>query len=110
MYASNIVMAWNPPMAAQDEAVDLLVSRREASLGGLCYLGACLMMDEYPDAEEGAREFKHWHLFGDPSLMVRSDTPALLAVRHARRLNPGATSLDVQVDGVAGRSAAQPPG
>ncbi|MFH1143809.1 MAG: C25 family cysteine peptidase [Candidatus Eisenbacteria bacterium] len=100
IYASNIVMTWAPPMAAQDEAMDLLVSGQETTFGTLCYLGACLMIDEYPSY--GSNEFLHWHIFGDPSLTVRSDTPQSLQALHARHIEPDARGLTVRVTGVVG--------
>jgi hypothetical protein len=100
MYASTVDMVWAPPMAAQDESIDLLVAGEETVFGALCYRGSLLMMDEYGDV--GRDEFMHWHVFGDPSLVVRSDTPAPLAVEHPGRLDPEATSLDVVIPDVAG--------
>ena len=36
-----------------------------------------------------------WTLFGDPSVIVRTDNPAPMTVTHANTLMMGATSLDV---------------
>ena len=68
MYASSILQSWNPPMAAQDESVDLLVSESYLTLGGLMFAGSCRMMDEYGSG--GVEMFNTWHLFGDPSLRI----------------------------------------
>ncbi|MCK4412381.1 MAG: hypothetical protein KAY32_02435 [Candidatus Eisenbacteria sp.] len=100
MYASSADMAWAPPMAAQDETVDLLVAESETVFGALCYRGSLLMMDEYDPG--GRSEFLHWHIFGDPSMVVRCDTPEPLAVDHARRIDPEAESFTLSVPGVAG--------
>jgi len=100
MYASTVNMSWAPPMAAQDESVDLLVLGRKRTFGALCYCGSSLMMDEYGSA--GVSEFKNWHIFGDPSLRVRTDTPGTLVVEHDATIDGAATSFVVTVPGRAG--------
>jgi len=103
-YMSSISQSWNPPMDAEDEAVDLLVGASahgvRRTFGGLCYNGANHMMDEYVDT--GSREFMNWNVFGDPSLRVRTDTPETLAVSHAAAVDPSASSFSVTVAGVEG--------
>ena len=68
-YASSIGQYWNPPMAAQDEIVDLMVAEAYFSYGALCYAGSCRMMDDYPGGQ-GTDMFDTWHVFGDPSVRV----------------------------------------
>jgi hypothetical protein len=100
IYASSINQSWNPPMAAQDESNDLLVQDSKRSFGGLCYNGSMLMIDEY--AYDGEDMFKTWHVFGDPSLRVRTDTPATLAVQHPGTMDSRSTTYTVTVPGVEG--------
>ncbi len=69
VYASSINQSWAPPMAGQDEVVDLFVAETYSTYGALCYAGSCMMMDDYPGTE-GSDMFKTWHVFGDPSLVV----------------------------------------
>ena len=77
IYASSINQDWNPPMAAQDETVDLLCAEAYFSFGALCYAGSCQMMDEY--GTSGRDMFLTWHVFGDPSVRVfgTSEPPRL---------------------------------
>ncbi len=67
-YMSSISQSWNPPMAAQDETVDLLVAEDYVTVGALFFAGSGRMMDEY--GWDGTAMFDTWHLFGDPSLRV----------------------------------------
>jgi|GEM_PF-5573889 len=97
-YMSSIDQLWSPPMAAQDEAVDLLVGGRMKSVGGLCYNGSCRMMDEY--GTDGVDTFLTWILFGDPSLMLRTDTPEAMTVTHAGFICSTQTEYLVDVPGV----------
>jgi len=91
---------WDEPMDAQDEMVDLLVAGAKRTFGGLSMNGCCHMLDEYGIAAES--EFLSWHIFGDPSLRVRTSTPAPLSVSHAAFASPADLSLDVTVEGVEG--------
>lgn len=99
-YMSSISQSWDPPMCAQDEIVRLLINEEKRTFGGLCMNGSCQMIDEY--GTDGANMFKTWHVFGDPSVHVRTDTPADLTVSHDAILNPAAESFEVSVPGVEG--------
>jgi gingipain R len=69
-YGSSVNQAWVPPMYAQDDFISLLTSNSNTSFGALCY-NACLgMISSY-----GVQEFRHWHVFGDPSLTVIPHRP-----------------------------------
>ncbi|MCK4511526.1 T9SS type A sorting domain-containing protein, partial [bacterium] len=97
---SSINQDWDEPMDAQDEMVDLLIAGAKRTFGGLSINGICHMLDEYGVA--GENEALSWHIFGDPSLQVRTDTPASLSVLHAASMEPGDLTFDVLVDGVEG--------
>ncbi len=99
-YMSSINQDWDPPMQAQDEITDLLIAEDKLTFGGLCYNGSCQMMDE--SGTSGADMFLTWHVFGDPSLHVRTDTPSSISVSHDGSIDSAATSYDVTVAGVEG--------
>lgn len=94
---STINQSWNPPMSAQDEFNDILIesysTNIKRSFGGLSFNGCMLMNDEY--GAQGDEMTDTWTLFGDPSVIVRTDNPAPMTVSHANTLMMGATSLDV---------------
>ena len=96
IYASSNNQEWAPPMSAQDEIVDLLVREDKYTLGGLCYNGSCLMIDEY--SYWGPRTFKTWHIFGDPSLQMRTQTPIEMDIVHDAMIPVGSGSLTVDTD------------
>jgi hypothetical protein len=100
MYASYRIQDWSPPMDAQDEAVDLLVSGQAATFGSICFNGACRMI-EINDTE-GADEYDAWTVFGDPSLLVRTAPPTAPAVYHPDVIIEGVPSFGVEVAGVPG--------
>jgi hypothetical protein len=92
IYASTINQSWAPPMAGQDEMIDLLVAEEKMTFGGLCFNGAMLMNDEYQDYPQT----ETWTIFTDPSLLVRTNTPAALAISHSPTMLSTLSTLTVQ--------------
>ncbi len=99
-YMSSTDQSWNPPMDAQDEVIDLLVAEKKTTFGGLCYNGACRMIEINGTA--GEEMFNAWHIFGDPSLQVRTNDPATLAVGHEALVTAATSTFDVDVYGRRG--------
>lgn len=78
---SYINQPWQPPMTGQDEMVDVLCEWRSPdrfhhTFGGASLNGNMKILDLHP-SDQGATH-NTWILFGDPSLMLRTDTPAEL--------------------------------
>nr|MBN2276377.1 hypothetical protein [candidate division Zixibacteria bacterium] len=99
-YMSSINQDWNPPMDAQDEATDLLCAEDMLTIGGLCYNASCRMIDD--NGSIGISMYNTWHIFGDPSVMMRTLDPAVLTVNHSATIIFTLTGMDVQVVGVEG--------
>ena len=102
-YMSYISQSWDPPMYAEDEAVDLLVADEMRTVGGLWFNGSCHMMDM--TGASGENEFRNWTIFGDPSLAVRTKTAAEMMVNHLPIVPLGVSSFMVEVPEVAGATA-----
>jgi len=98
MYASSINQSWNSPMCGQDEMIDLLTQDQKNTYGGITFNGSMQMMDEY--GSDGQNMFLTWHIFGDPSVQLRTDSPAPLSVTHAGAMFPTAESYEVTATGV----------
>ncbi len=99
-YMSSIGQYWNPPMDAQDEAVDLLVADEMRTIGGLWFNGSCLMIDI--NGQSGVDMYNTWIIFGDPSVHVRTKVPEMMTVNHSGVMVLGQDSYDVTVVGVEG--------
>ena len=99
VYASSTDLDYASPQAAQYKMVDLLVEETVSSFGGLMYNGTCFSIDLY--GERGEKTFKSYHIFGDASLQVRTDTPEKMTPLHASEIPHGATSFEVTVEGVS---------
>ena len=101
---SSKSMSWDPPMDAQDEMVDLIVESYtdnvKHTIGGIHANGCMHMNDEYGEA--GYSETDTWHVFGDPSLQIRTNTPSTMTVNHEPSVSSGSTTFEVEVEGVKG--------
>ena len=94
---STINQSWDPPMDAQDEMVDILVetysNNIKRTFGGLSMNGCMKMNDDYNS--QGATMTDTWNIFGDPSLMVRTDTPKAIIVTHNPNILLNATQFQI---------------
>jgi hypothetical protein len=99
-YMSSISQDWDPPMCAQDEITDLLIAEEKLTYGGLCYNGSCQMMDEYgaSTTSSGAQMFLTWIIFGDPSLLVRTNTPEPFVADYNEAIIVGSESFTLQTN------------
>ncbi len=98
--ASTINQSWNEPMAGQDEMADLVVKSYENNLkytyGGIVVNGCMFMNDKY--ASGGPKMTDTWTIFGDPTVMIRTNTPVSLDASHNAVLFLGETQFDVSCD------------
>jgi len=99
-YMSYISQSWDPPMYAEDEAVDLLCADVMRTVGGLWFNGSCHMIDM--TGASGVNEFKNWMIFGDPSVCVRTKIAQEMIVNHTTVLLIGMSEYEVNVPGVEG--------
>jgi len=92
---STVNQSWNPPMSGQLEMNNILVesfsNNIKRTFGGLSMNGCMKMNDDY--ASYGAEMTDTWTLFGDPSLMVRTDNPQSLTVTHNSTVFIGGDNL-----------------
>jgi len=96
-FMSSISQSWDPPMHAQDTFNNLLVTDVTNCFGELCVAGCIAMNDRY--GYQGTAETDKWHVFGDPSLQVRTDIPLPMAVQHDSFLRFDSQSFDVTIQG-----------
>jgi hypothetical protein len=94
---STINQSWSPPMEGQDAMNDILTEASEnsdaRSFGGISMNGCMQMNDTY--GASGSSMTDTWTCFGDPSVLVRTETPASITASYNSAIPVGATSLDV---------------
>ncbi len=94
---STINQSWNPPMEGQDEMVNVLTENASGNIkhtfGGIVMSGCMKMNESYGSG--GDEMTDTWTIFGDPSLMIRTDTAKSMIVTHAATVPIGASSLVV---------------
>ncbi len=107
MFASSIEQDWDPPMEAHDEMIDILTETYakniKRTIGGITTNGCMKMNDEY--GEMGDAMTDTWILFGDPSLMLRTDAPDSIAVSHEPQIVVGQTSFEINANAENARIA-----
>ena len=95
--ASTINQSWAPPMDGQDEMNDILVesytNNIKRTFGGITINGCFHMNDEYGDG--GDEMTDTWTIFGDPSLLVRTQATASISISHPDQLLVGSGSLTI---------------
>ncbi len=94
---STINQSWDPPMCGQDEMINILTESIQENIkrtfGGISMNGCMKMLDNYTTAGESMIDT--WNIFGDPSLIVRTDTAKLMTVTHNPVVFMGATTYAV---------------
>ena len=97
---STVNQGWNPPMEGQDEMNAIFVESYSENIkrtfGGISFNGMNKMNDSYGSA--GYDETFYWTLFGDPSVVLRSDIPTEMTVSHDDVLIIGATEMVFNTD------------
>ena len=98
---SSILQPWRPPMYGQDEMVAILAEWREGykhTLAGASCNGNMYILDVTKD-ETGPETHNTWILFGDPSMMLRTQAPEKMQVSATpSTLLLGMTSLTIKAD------------
>ena len=102
---SWISQPWVPPMTGQDEMVDILTEWKYTdqychTFGGASLNGNMYILDMHP-SDQGATH-NTWILFGDPSLMVRTDNPVSMNVScNPAVLMLGMSELEITAENTA---------
>ena len=102
---SWISQPWVPPMTGQDEMVDILTEWKHEdkychTFGGASLNGSMYMLDMHPS--DNGDTHNTWILFGDPSLMVRTDNPVSMNVTCTPSvLMLGMSELEVSAENTA---------
>ena len=99
---SWISQPWVPPMTGQDEMVNILTEWKHNdqyrhTFGGASLNGSMYMLDMHPSDQGNTHNT--WILFGDPTLMVRTDNPVSMNLNLSPAvLMLGMTQLEITAD------------
>ena len=102
---SWISQPWQPPMYGQDEMVAILTEWRSTdkfchTLGGASLNGNMYVLDAAPS--DNGSTHNTWLLFGDPSLMVRTDNPTSMNINYSpAALMLGMNELQITAENTA---------
>ena len=100
---STISQSWEPPMHGQWAMNSILTESYEENIsrsyGGIIVNG-CMHMNE-AQGSAGKNETNHWTIFGDPSLLIRTDQPGYINAIYDQSIVVGQEEfvVDVGIDG-----------
>ncbi|MFE3846159.1 C25 family cysteine peptidase [Thermoplasmatota archaeon] len=101
---SSISMSWEPPMRAQDKMIELITENNKnqtiQTIGGIHTYGCINMNDVY--GSYGEKETSAWHIFGDPSVTLRTLPPTIMNVSHNIFITYDEDNLTIKVNNVSG--------
>ena len=105
---STISQSWEPPMHGQwafnSILTELYDDNYTRTFGGVSING-CMHMND-AQGSSGINETNHWTLFGDPSLLVRSDIPQNMSISHDSAIILGQENFIIDLGGINGALAA----
>ncbi|MDG2426420.1 MAG: C25 family cysteine peptidase [Flavobacteriales bacterium] len=94
---SSVLQSWAPPMEGQDEMVNLVVGAGDVTIahttGSIVAHGNASMIDEYGAA--GEEMMDTWCVFGDPTVVLRTDDPTQIECSHPDVVFLGAPNIQV---------------
>ena len=97
---STINQPWQPPQTGQDEMVGILAegfaNNIKRTFGGASINGSMKMLDVH--GASGKQTHDTWVLFGDPTLMLRTDVPQEMVISHNPTLFLGSSTFTVNCD------------
>jgi hypothetical protein len=102
---SWISQPWVPPMTGQDEMVNILTEWKHDdqfchTFGGASLNGSMYMLDMHPSDQGNTHNT--WILFGDPSLLVRTDNPVSMNLSMSpSALMLGMSELEINAENTA---------
>lgn len=102
MIAASSLAPWVPPTVMQSEAVRMLTTDQAFSLGALYFSGLMQVADHYAGLPVAERVIEQNIIFGDCSLVVRTEAPSGFGVDCPTTLALGASRLSLDISGPAG--------
>jgi hypothetical protein len=96
-YGGTVNISWDPPaIMARGIAIHHYLNP-VYTWGGSCLAGQMYLKAQNGGGADTIDNFEWYILFGDPSLMARTDTPQTLQVLHDENIVLGQDTLDVTV-------------
>ncbi len=106
MIAASSLAPWTPPTVMQAEVVDLLTAGTRQTMGALYYSGLMRVLDEYAGVPVATQVIEQNIVFGDASLMVRTEAPENYSVGLPAAIDAMGSSLSLAVAGIRGGTVA----
>ena len=97
--APTIDQTWIPPCIGQEGAVNLLAHYEASTAGSVYFNGCCYMIEQYggDTSEFGVEIAQTWHIFGDPSIELRTDIPKEFKVNKPEFITSAPSEYEITV-------------
>ncbi|MCL2062741.1 MAG: C25 family cysteine peptidase [Candidatus Cloacimonetes bacterium] len=96
-FMASMSQWWQPPMWGQDYIAEFHVDEEYKTIGGLYFNGSAAMLN-YSNQSQYYETARTWHIFGDASLVVRSQEPIAMEVDASDVFFIGFEEYTVNVD------------
>jgi len=95
--APTIDQTWIPPCVGQEGAVNLLAHYEASTAGSIYFNGCCYMIEQYggDTSELGVEIAQTWHIFGDPSIELRTNIPKKFKVNKPDVIYPDSLVYEI---------------
>ncbi len=86
---------WTPPQIAHEEMINLITNENFLSTGAVIYNGEIKMLEKLGDKAE--KSFHTWNVFGDPSVVMFTDTPKEINFDINNKITTGNQKVSVSI-------------
>jgi len=110
-YGGSVSISWHPPAVMSVGVSKYHFEKPVHSLGGSVAAGQLYLVEKMGTGSDVTDNLKWYNLFGDPAMLIRTNTPKAYQVKHALKGENGrvqltVTAVDSTGSGVAGITAA----
>lgn len=96
-YGGSVSVSWDPPAVMAVGCATRHFSTPVHSWGATCLAGQLYLVDQMGTGSDVVDNFEWYILFGDPSLVLRTDEPQTLNAQHQSVVFLGQTEIQVTV-------------
>lgn len=95
-YGGSVNISWHPPAVMSVGVAKYHFEKPVHTLGASTLAGQLYLMEKMGTGSSVTDNFKWYNLFGDPSLMVRTDVPKAYDVKHDVTRSERGTQIEVK--------------
>lgn len=102
-YGGSVSISWHPPAIMSVGISKYHFEKPVHNLGGSVLAGQLYLIEQKGNNDDTVDNLKWYNLFGDPSLLVRTDTPVAYQVKNLVKKTDRGLSIDIAALDSAGK-------